>query len=451
LTATPRVIAYDLTRLFIGPLFATPRGIDRVDLALARRVFADPASDNLGILPTPWGVRAYPAWLVCKLLHKLESLWAEGETVERDAALGDLLERLAAPERPDARPHVPPGMTLGRGIRRIVDLLGVTSIRLGRPARSGVPQGAIYINVGQLGLAVPFFHNWLEERRDITSAMMLHDVIPLEYPHLVREGAVRHHDRMVRTVASHADCLIFNTAHARERVNEALGQHGLAQLPSLVRWLPLPDAFGAVEQSLPQLAGLNYFVVVSTVEPRKNHELLFRVWHRLAARLGRDAPHLVVVGAMGYRSGEIVDRIGHDPLVWSRIHFVSGLSSPALAALVLGATGMLSPSFAEGFGMPVLEASALGVPTLASDIAAHREIGGPGTRLLAEDDEEAWLAAICSLPPAGLRVRPQLARGQGEAAYCADLLAFLEQAATEKAQAAAGRGFTPRGSRPARR
>ncbi|HPB23795.1 MAG TPA: glycosyltransferase, partial [Novosphingobium sp.] len=374
MTATPRVIAYDLTRLFIGPLFATPRGIDRVDLALARRVFADPASDNLGILPTPWGVRAYPAWLVCKLLHKLESLWAEGETVERDAALGDLLERLAAPERPDARPHVPPGMTLGRGIRRIVDLLGVTSIRLGRPARSGVPQGAIYINVGQLGLAVPFFHNWLEERRDITSAMMLHDVIPLEYPHLVREGAVRHHDRMVRTVASHADCLIFNTAHARERVNEALGQHGLAQLPSLVRWLPLPDAFGAVEQSLPQLAGLNYFVVVSTVEPRKNHELLFRVWHRLAARLGRDAPHLVVVGAMGYRSGEIVDRIGHDPLVWSRIHFVSGLSSPALAALVLGATGMLSPSFAEGFGMPVLEASALGVPTLASDIAAHREI-----------------------------------------------------------------------------
>lgn len=439
MSATPRVIAYDLTRLFIGPLFATPRGVDRVDLALARRIFADPGSANLGILPTPWGVRAYPARAVRKLLQKLEILWAEGETVERDGGLADLLERLSSPERPDGPPLVPPGITLGQGIRRIVEVLRVTGLPLGRPARSGVPRGAIYVNVGQIGLAVPFFHHWLHERQDITSALMLHDVIPLEYPHLVR------------TVAHHADCLIFNTAHARERVNEALARHGRAELPSLVRWLPLPDAFGAVEESLPQFAGPNYFVVVSTVEPRKNHDLLFRVWHRLTARMGRAAPHLIVVGAMGYRAEEIVGRIGRDPLVWSRIHFVSGLSSPALAALVLGATGMLSPSFAEGFGMPVLEATALGVPTLASDIAAHREIGGGGARLLPDDDEEAWLAAIAALPPAGLRCRPDLSPDLGEDAYCADLLAFLEQAAGERAQVAAATGLIPRGSRPARR
>lgn len=432
-----RVIAYDITRLFIGPLFATPRGIDRVDLALARQIFANPGTPNLGILPTPWGVRAFPASLVRRLLRRLEALWSEDESVERDPALRNLLDRLADPDRPDAPPQLPRGMSLFKGIGRIFDLLRVTGLRLGRPARSGVPQGAIYINVGQLGLAVPFFHNWLDDREDITSAMMLHDVIPLEYPHLVREGAVRHHERMVGTVARHADCLIFNTAHARERVDEALRRLGPSELPSLVRWLPLPDAFMTASGSLPQLAGLNYFVVVSTVEPRKNHELLFHVWQMLVARMGHQAPHLIVVGAMGYRSEAIVTRMGQDPLLWSRIHFVSGLSSPALAALVLGATAMLSPSFAEGFGMPVLEATALGIPTLASDIAAHREIGGTDVRLLAEDDENAWAEAIAALPAAGLRQRPPLPSHLSEAAYCADLLAFLEQAAGQRCAAAA--------------
>jgi hypothetical protein len=48
-----RVIAYDLTRLFLGPLSQSPRGIDRVDVALANAFFSEDKTVNLGILPTP--------------------------------------------------------------------------------------------------------------------------------------------------------------------------------------------------------------------------------------------------------------------------------------------------------------------------------------------------------------------------------------------------------------
>ena len=258
---------------------------------------------------------------------------------------------------------------------------------------------------------------------------MLHDVIPLEYPHLVSSAAVAHHARMVRTVARHADCLIFNSKHAKERVDLALRSHGRMGVPNLVRWLPLPDASAKGEASIPELAEVDYFVVVSTIEPRKNHDLLVRVWRRLVSTRGLSAPHLIIIGSLGYKSEEICASYDREPLLKSRIHLISGLSSQGLAALVLGANGLLSPSFAEGFGLPVLEAKALGVPVLASDIAAHREIGGAHTELLPTDDEESWEIAILRLMESRFRTSPSITPDLIEDSYCADILRFLKRVA----------------------
>lgn len=427
------VIAYDISRLFIGPLFSTPRGIDRVDLALAREVFADPDSANLGILPTPWGVRAYPSVYVRRMLDKLEHLWCEHIPASGDPMLHQFLAHFSDPAAHQLGLPFPKSLTLTAKFGRIFDLLGATNINLGYSARRAVPKGAIYLNVGQLGLAIPAFHYWLEDRPDITCALMLHDVIPLEHPQFVSAAAVAHHARMVRTVARHADCLIFNTAHAQERINDALRLYGRIQVPSLVRWLPLPAAFAEAVGSLPELAEIHYFIVVSTIEPRKNHDLLIRVWRRLLKRMGPAAPHLIIVGARGYRSSEILDQLELEPLLRSRIHVISGLSSPGLASLVLGAAAMLSPSFVEGFGLPVLEANAMGVTAIVSDIPAHREIGGSATILLSVDDEGAWEHAILRIAPVGLRSRPAIPSNLTEKAYCADLLSFLKCTASTHA------------------
>lgn len=432
-----RVIAYDLTRLFLGPLFLAPRGIDRVDLALARHVFADPDTPHLGILPTPWGVRAYPAVLVRRVLNHVWQLWAEHTPAEGDIRTEPRLVRLIAQilsSSPEAEhvqnPQRQASLSLMAKIMRILGELRVTGIPLGRAADGAVPQGAVYLNVGQLGLAVPPFFRWLKRRPDVTCAIMLHDVIPLEYPHLVRAGHVEHHARMIRTAAEHASCLIFTSVYARDTVSAALARQGRCDVPNLVRHLPLPAVFAETAGSLPDLARCHYFVVVSTIEPRKNHELLLRVWKRLVRRFGDDAPHLVVVGSRGYDADRILAPIAHDPLLRRHVHEVSGLSSPALATLMLGASGLLSPSLAEGFGLPVLEANAMGVPTIASDIAAHREVANASTKLLPGDDDASWEQAVASTPLAGLRSRPPLPPESTEAIYCSDLLHFLEHAGT---------------------
>ncbi|MFK5047932.1 hypothetical protein ACI4CD_29925, partial [Klebsiella pneumoniae] len=73
-----------------------------------------------------------------------------------------------------------------------------------------------------------------------------------------------------------------------------------------VRGLPLPQAFAQQAIGVPELAQQRYFIVVSTIEPRKNHALLLRVWTRLIERMGVSAPHLVIVGSRGFDGERIM-------------------------------------------------------------------------------------------------------------------------------------------------
>jgi glycosyltransferase involved in cell wall biosynthesis len=225
--------------------------------------------------------------------------------------------------------------------------------------------------------------------------------------------------------------MIYATQHARETVNAAMAGMGRRGLPTLVRPLPLPTAFATAHTAIAGLANCAYFVVVSTIEPRKNHALLLRVWKRLVVQQGRAAPHLVLVGARGFDADRVLAVIDHDAQLRLHVHEVSGLSSPALASLLIGANALLSPSLAEGFGLPVLEANLLGVPTIASDIAAHREVANATTVLLPGDDDPAWERAIVAHMARVHRGLPEIPAAASEQAYCDDVLAFTHRVAAD--------------------
>lgn len=423
--AMSRIIAYDLCRLFIGPYFATPRGIDRVDLAVAKHVFADPDSPHVAVLPTPLGVRVYPARTARRLLDHLQLAWGEISATESDARLQALVAAMTSAPAPAPGPAGPARLSRARIARRFGAMLRQTGVSTGRPATTGVPRDAVYVNLGQLALAVPMFFTWLPQRPDVACALMIHDTIPLDHPQVVRPAAVAHHARMIATAASHADGLIFSTAFAQASVTAALAPTRRGPLPGLVRALPVPAAFAAAADRLPELGDTHYFVVVSTVEPRKNFGLLLTIWERLVDTMGRRAPHLVIVGARGLAAAAILAPLADSARLRERVHHVAGLSSPMLARLMAGCAAVLSPSIAEGFGLPLLEGIAMGVPTIASDIPSHREIARGTTVLLGSDDHAGWEAAILATPRAVPFRRPPLPVEMTEGAYCADVIDFL--------------------------
>jgi glycosyltransferase involved in cell wall biosynthesis len=389
-------IAYDLTRLLLGPTLPVPRGIDRVDLGYARYFLESWHGECVGTLPLPLGllggVLVIERASALKLLDLIADTWGETGLPDGDPALAHVKARLADPQSDLAQPNPPYHFRPHRIVTSLLQALfrmGFKGLRL----RSSIARGAIYVNTGQLGLAFPWATAWLDRRPDIRRVYMLHDVIPLDYPELVTPSGTRLHARMIDNTARRADGLIVTTEDVRRSVLRELAKCRRHHIPTLAAPLPVAPLFLAPEPLDAELSGSRYFVIVGSIEPRKNHALLVDVWMRLVAQ-DRPAPKLVIVGTPWRDAESVLGSIAMSDRLRRAVILVTGLTSPALRRLIQGAEALLVPSFIEGFGLPIVEALALGTPVIASDLPAHREAGGGFVTYLDPRDADAWEAAI---------------------------------------------------------
>jgi len=250
---------------------------------------------------------------------------------------------------------------------------------------------------------------------------LIHDLIPLEFPELTRPAQPRKHRRRVATVAALADAVIVNSA----ATHDALAPH-LGYSPPPVTVAPL--GVDVDSDSPPEAASAPYFVAIGTIEKRKNLGLLLDAWVHLGERKP-PVPKLILIGRRGLGGGRIAARLRSlDELVTER----SGLSDSATAGLLRGARALLHPSLAEGFGLPVAEALALGVPVLCSDLPALRESGGGVPEYLHAADCTAWQSAILDYADDTARRAAQLVRlARWRAPSWADHFAIVERLIVE--------------------
>jgi glycosyltransferase involved in cell wall biosynthesis len=263
--------------------------------------------------------------------------------------------------------------------------------RLGAMLARHLPRGTVYLNVGHTNLNDRVM--WAV-RRDMGGrvVVMVHDMIPLDFPDLQRPGSVQTFRNRMRLVALHADVILCNSGHTAARTRHHLSQWGPVP-PCVVAPLgvdlPAPDA-RALPPGLPPDAP--YFVALGTIEPRKNHALLLDMWEDW----GPDAPTLVICGSRGWLNEDVFRRLDALP-PGSPVREVAGLDDPSVAALLAGAAALLMPSKAEGFGLPPVQAAALGTPVICSDLPVFREILGNIPVYVEESDRYLWKKTAESL------------------------------------------------------
>lgn len=356
-----------------------PTGIDRVESAYLDTLLAQP-EPLFGLVRTRLGYLLLDRGAMASARDRLVGAapWGAADTLghlarRRDAARAGAetdLRRIAA----------------GRA----------SPLGLARLLRRRLPKGSAYLNVGQTSLAEHTLRGI--RAAGLPIAVMIHDTIPLDHPEFAVPGVPDRFRERLAGVARHADLVICNsraTLADTSRHMAAMGRVPPMIASHLGTDVPSPDP-ATLPDGLPPPRP--YFVALGTIEPRKNIGLLLDVWERLAADPPPGgAPALVIVGRRGWRSEALFARLDASPLRGTLLFETGPLPDGAVAALLAGAAGLLFPSFAEGWGMPPLEAAALGVPVLCGELAIYRESLGDYPVYADVSDRYLWQAKIVAM------------------------------------------------------
>ncbi len=295
----------------------------------------------------------------------------------------------------------------GPGFRRRFLALFARSALAVRRLRT--PRGALYLNVGHTGLDEPSLPGWIACHR-LRAVYLIHDLIPLTHPQFCRPGEDRKHERRMRTVLASAAGVIGNSQATLDDLTVEATNLGLPMPPAVVAWLS-GYTLNRPERTLQ--SGKPYFLVLGTIEGRKNHRLLLDIWSRLSDRLGDKAPTLVIVGARGWQAADVFARLDELGPLSSLIDERKRCSDDELAGLLAGARALLMPSHAEGYGMPVFEALQFGTPVIAADLPVYREVAGDIPDYLGADDAAGWEHLILSYCDDAPQRSTQLHRMEG--------------------------------------
>ncbi|MEL7097638.1 MAG: glycosyltransferase family 1 protein [Pseudomonadota bacterium] len=369
---TPPARLLDLTRL-IRRVGRVMTGVDRVEFAYLR-AFADDPVPCWGLVRTRLGYVLLPPDALPGLISRLAG------TVPWPAPAGlSRLERSRSPVQRAALTFIRNAATW-RGL----------PVSLKHQLSRQLPEKTHYFNIGHSNLTLRV----MSAARALNGrvAVFIHDVIPSDYPHYQRPETVLAFEDKLRRVQANADVIICNSAHTAERaqaIMEAWGPPPRAIVSHLGTDLAAPDPSALPENLPPEQP---FFLTLGTIEPRKNHALLLDIWEGLGAA----APCLVICGTRGWNNDAVFARLDALPQS-ARIIEVSGLSDGAVAALMERAQGLLFPSFAEGYGLPAIEAAAHGVPVVASDLPAFREVLGNIPVYASPTERYQWEKAIKDL------------------------------------------------------
>ena len=374
-------VLLDLTRLG-SRLGRGLSGVDRVELAYAAHAHRV-KTETFGLARTRYGELLLDREGVGAILRL-----AQGSL---NLATPDLLSSLP----PRRHPSVEAAET---SLRRLA-VGRSTRVGLPRLLLRNLPDGFVYLNIGN-GVLIEQRLRRVRVGGAGSIFTLLHDVLPLEHPEWCGANAPGTAWKRLRAVAKHADGIVFPTRDSQTRAEPFLAKAG-AQAPTTAIHLgPSLPVCTSAEPVEPAEAS-DCFLVIGTIEPRKNHRLLLKVWRKMRAADVAALPELLIAGRPGWGHEPILAEITSAQADGLPIHYFPNLSDQALSARLRGARALLCPSLAEGFGLPPLEAAHAGVPAVCTPLAVTREVLGDRPIYADGDDPDTWLKVILDLRSQG--------------------------------------------------
>lgn len=269
---------------------------------------------------------------------------------------------------PIARRHLPAGVTRYPGPARLAAGLSVV-------------RWPLY--TGEVGLRAPvdvFFStdHRVPHASTIPVCATVHDAIPLSHPEWANPRLRRTKNLLLRRAMRGADHVI---AISHAMLPDLVEHYGIARAHITViphgvdaEWFERHSAAELEAIRARHALGARYFLFVGTLQPRKNVERILLAYASLPRQI-RDEYQLVVVGKVGWSAGDLVADLRKQAGA-GRVRWLARVPDADLRPLYQAASAFVFPSLYEGFGLPVLEAFASGVPVVTSNVTALPEVSG---------------------------------------------------------------------------
>lgn len=360
-----------MTRLISRVGYGPATGVDRVEMAYLQQVLSQGTPDARYFCRTTRGYLLLDARGAEVLLNLVrdEALPGPADRMSRILRRGDdLRHRTEAMLRPLAVARAAPW--------RLARLL----------SRARAP--FTYLNVGHSNLSDRTLSAFAAHS-DARTVVMVHDLIPIRHPEFSSEGMPAMFARRIERVRMLADVVLCNSKSTCDDLSAYWS--GADRQPNRCV-APLGLAPRAVPKDRRDPKS---FVMLGTIEPRKNLGLMLDVWDRLSERTPlSQMPHLHIIGRTGWSVDKVMARLKAHPLNGTVIFPHGVLPDAQVDRHLARANALLFPSLAEGFGYPPLEAALAGALPICSDLPVFRETLGESAVYLDPRDVYAWSETI---------------------------------------------------------
>ena len=232
-----------------------------------------------------------------------------------------------------------------------------------------------------------------------SQVLTIHDAAVFDHPEWFSQSFVRLNRGLWPTLAKRARHIVTVSHFSKGRISEVLN---IPENKITVIWNGVGESFkpssrAAIEIATASVGIANrpYFATLSTIEPRKNLKLVLQAWTKAKPYLPSDMV-LLVIGGNGAKA--VFGRPRTDDFTTSEGVVFSGyVAETMLPPLLSGAQGVLYPSIYEGFGLPVLEAMACGVPAVTTHLTSLPEVGGDAALYVDAEDPQGLANTLINL------------------------------------------------------
>lgn len=298
-----------------------------------------------------------------------------------------------------------------RNYFRVIDNQRFLEYFKNRKGEKGVIYSNLYLNIKDMKEGEIFFDldvAWtatlkrsyllpLLKQQGVKIVAQIYDIMAITHFQYFTEHFTYTFMEYIGAHIQYADTIIVSTKASLDVLEEFAHQAGVKSINGKVAYLgadfqkSISDMMRVKEEIREVAQRQKYILMVGTIEPRKNHQLVLEAFDKGIGKLGYN---LIFAGRLGWKNEDFLKKLKSHKMYEKNIFHIDNASNADIDYLYNNAFLVAFPTHMEGFGLPLVEALEHGVPVIASDIEVLREIGEDYCYYFRENDVDDFVKIV---------------------------------------------------------